>query len=77
MFDYLFKDNNLADNKYEGYHEDNIYGTHIIGPILVKNPCLMNHIVSKLIKMDLKPISYPYEEDSYEVTLNALKERIK
>ena len=77
LFDYLFKGNNLVDNMYEGYHEDNIYGTHIIGLILVKNPCLMNHIVSKLIKRDLKPISYPYEEDSYEVTLNALKERIK
>ena len=44
LFDYLFKDNNLVDNKYEGYHVDNFYGTHIIGPILVKNPCLMNHI---------------------------------
>ena len=65
------------DNKYEGYHVDNFYGTHIIGPILVKNPCLMNHIVSKLLKRDLKAIDYPYEEDSYEVTLNALKERIK
>ena len=70
-------DSSNVDNKYEGYHVDNFYGTHIIGPILVKNPCLMNHIVSKLIKRDLKPISYPYEEDSYEVTLNALKERIK
>ena len=77
LFDYLFKDNNLVDNMYEGYHIDNIYGTHIIGPILVKNPCLMNHIVSKLLKRELKAIDYPYEEDSYEVTLNALKERIK
>lgn len=75
LFDYQFIDNNLVDNKYEGYKLGNIYGTHIIGPVLVKNPNLMNYFVSKLLKKDLKKISYPYEEDSFMVTLKALKER--
>ena len=82
LFDYLFKDLNLKDNNYEGYKLNNIYGTHIIGPILVKNPKFMRYIVIKLgLKRDpnfiYKEKSYPYEIDSYNVTLSALKERIK
>ncbi len=81
-FDYIFKDLNLPSDKYEGYKVDNIYGTHIIGPILVKNPSLMKEIVTKLGKREdadfvYKEVNYPYEEDSYNVTLNALRERIK
>lgn len=81
-FDYIFKDSNLPSDEYEGYKVDNVYGTHIIGPILVKNPSLMKEIVIKLATKEnpnftYKNIAYPYEEDSYNVTLNALKERIK
>ncbi len=81
-FDYIFKDLNLPNDEYEGYKVNNIYGTHIIGPILVKNPSLTKEIVTKLAKREksdfiYKDIAYPYEEDSYNVTLNALKQRIK
>ena len=81
-FDYIFKDSNLPNDEYEGYKVNDIYGTHIIGPILVKNPSLMKEIVIKLATKEnpnfsYKDIAYPYEEDSYNVTLNALKERIK
>lgn len=81
-FDYIFKDSNLPNDEYEGYKVNDIYGTHIIGPILVKNPSLMKEIVTKLATKEnpnfiYKDIAYPYEEDSYNVTLNALKERIK
>ncbi len=80
LFDYVFKDSNLPSDKVEGYHVDNIYGTHVIGPILVKNPNLMKHIVTKLLErenVEYKDIDYKFEDDSYNVTLNALKERIK
>lgn len=80
LFDYVFKDSNLPSDKVEGYHVDNIYGTHVIGPILVKNPNLMKHIVAKLLErenVEYKDIDYKFEDDSYNVTLNALKERIK
>ncbi len=80
LFDYVFKDSNLPSDKVEGYHIDNIYGTHVIGPILVKNPNLMKHIVTKLLEkenVEYKDIDYKFEDDSYNVTLNALKERIE
>ncbi len=80
LFDYVFKDSNLPSDKSEGYHIKNIYGTHVIGPILVKNPNLMKAIVLKLLEKEnvkYKDIDYEFEDDSYNVTLNALKERIQ
>lgn len=91
LFSYIFKDTNIKDkktdldindDKYEGYLIDNIYGTHIIGPVLVKNPNFMKKIVTLLGKKEnkkfkYKSLSYPFEEDSYNVTLDALKQRIK
>ncbi|MDO4198756.1 MAG: hypothetical protein Q4D13_07190 [Erysipelotrichaceae bacterium] len=77
MFRYIFKDNSLVDNDYEGYHFSNVYGTHIIGPILVKNPEFMKTIVKKLLPEDKKyqDISYQYEEEGYEITLRELENR--
>lgn len=83
LFEYVFKDAGLADGgKNEGYRINNAFGTHIIGPILVKNPKMMKYFVTELCKKvdkkyEFKDISYPYEEDSYDVTLNALKRRKK
>ena len=75
LFDYEFKDNNLNDNNYEGYRYNNVFGTHIIGPVLVKNPCFMNHIVKMLAGNRYKEIDYPYEKEAYDVTLHELRKR--
>ena len=77
LFRYVFRQNEIEDNPFEGYRYRNVFGTHIIGPVLVKNPGFMKLIVRLLGGKDFryKEISYPYEEDSYRVTLNALKER--
>lgn len=81
LFDYVFKDANLNDDSIvEGYRRNNLIGTHIIGPILVKNPRIMRFFVegiAKSIDIDFayKDIKYPYEDESYEITLNALKTR--
>lgn len=42
-----------ADNKkstYEGYTENNFYGTYLIGPLLIRNPHLTDYIVKKLLE---------------------------
>ena len=79
LFDYIFKDNNLNDNDYEGYRYQNLIGTHLIGPVLVKNPGMMEWLVRELCGVEhrFKDVNYPYENDSYEITLSALKERIR
>lgn len=75
LFDYDFRYEGLKDNEYEGYRYRNLFGTHIIGPVLVKNPCFMNYIVSILMKGKYHKIAYPYEEDAYQTTLRELKKR--
>ena len=76
LFRYVFTDSNLIDNSYEGYRYKNAFGTHIIGPILAKNPSFMELIVKLLIgDKGYRRVRYEYEEESYNVTLKALKER--
>lgn len=80
LFEYVFTDSNLKETEKEGYRVNNVFGTHLIGPVLVKNPNFMKLIV-KLLALRSKPdfiykdISYPFEEDSYSITLKALLER--
>ncbi|MBQ6217952.1 MAG: hypothetical protein IJK53_11300 [Erysipelotrichaceae bacterium] len=75
LFDYSFRYTTLEDNSYEGYRLHNLFGTHIIGPILVKNPSFMETIVKLLVKDGYEKIGYPYEEDAYNTTLQELKKR--
>ena len=75
LFTYEFRYQTLKDNDYEGYRYRNLFGTHIIGPVLVKNPCFMNKIISLLLLGDVKDISYPLEEEAYQTTLSQLKKR--
>lgn len=37
-------------SNYEGYKYKNFYGTHLIGPLLVRNPKLLEYICNNLIK---------------------------
>ena len=60
----------------EGYRLNNLISTEIIGPILVKNPVFLNYFVKSLAHNYVKK-EYYYEEKAYEVTLEALKKRIK
>lgn len=80
LFDYVFKDENIEDNNYEGYRLNNLFGTHLIGPLLSKNPNMMKKIVTLLgerINPDFvyKDVEYKFEEESYNITLDELKNR--
>ena len=75
LFDYIFKDNNLIDNYYEGYRYHNVFGSHVIGPMLVKNPNFLEYIVKLIMKDNFKKFDYPYEEAAYIKTLTELRKR--
>lgn len=75
LFTYEFRYATLKDNDYEGYRVRNLFGTHIIGPVLVKNPRFMETIVKLLVKDEYKEIVYLYEEEAYQTTLSELKKR--
>ncbi|MBQ3295368.1 MAG: hypothetical protein IJH00_02625 [Erysipelotrichaceae bacterium] len=75
LFTYDFKDNNLVDNDYEGWRFHNGFGTHISGPVLVKNPCFMDLIIKLLSGDRYKKINYHYEDEAYRITLEELEKR--
>lgn len=83
-FSPLFKvEYGIGENKkndYEGVQYNNFYGTHIIGPILSKNPEFLKELVIKIgTKVDKNfqylEKEYPYEEASHKLIIEQLKAR--
>ena len=75
LFTYDFKDNNLVDNDYEGWRYHNGFGTHISGPVLVKNPGFMDLIMKLLLKDEYRKIHYEFIDAAYAITLEELEKR--
>ena len=66
----------------EGCRVENFFGTHLIGPVLVKNPAMLHAVIRLLMKREnpdasYQAIAYPYEEKAYEVTHRALINRLE
>lgn len=73
---------NTEGEQTEGFHKNNVYGTHLIGPILVKNPHFMDYMVRVICeKKDkafrFKRAEYKYESRAYDVTLRELRARLE
>lgn len=83
----LFKDlplgfGNESEHGPEGYISGNILATHITGPVLVKNPQLLDYLIRRLLAQKGWEIpaalpSLPHEKEAYAVTLRELQARIK
>lgn len=65
---------NQKDDTGEGVRLRNLFGTHLTGPALVKNPELLV-MMAKLISGKI-PAPNPYSVKSYEVTLRELEKRL-
>lgn len=77
IFTYIFKDSGLVDElETEGYQKNYFLASELIGPLLVKNPHVLDYYVKGLCT-DIRGIDYIYERKAYAVTLEALKQRIK
>lgn len=68
------------DEEYEGILYKNVFGTHIIGPILVRNPELLKNIIERICMQ--KDENYTYKEEEYldeqkgyELVLSELENR--
>lgn len=76
MFSLQMGRGNDGQRPAEGFVQDAFHATHLIGPLLVKNPHLLRHFVSLL---GLEPA--PVDENAhpalaYQVTLQALRQRL-
>lgn len=63
------------DTKSEGILYKNFYGTHLTGPILVKNPYFLKYIASSLCGKELDLNAFSYEKAAFEITKRKLGER--
>ncbi len=68
---------NEADGEAEGFRKNNCFGTHLTGPILVKNPAMLRYIVKLLGVEDPERVSYPFMEKGYEITASELRKRLE
>ena len=66
--------NNAADS-CEGIIYKNFFGTHITGPILVKNPNFLKYLAETLTKKELSLDAFKNEMSGYKITLKKLEER--
>lgn len=71
---------NTPDTQEEGLLYRSLLGTHLIGPLLVKNPALMEWMVNRIGErqegFSYRPKRYEYEEKAYLATYTALRERL-
>ncbi len=68
--------NGYADNyksSFEGYREENFFGTYLIGPLLIRNPHLTDYIVKDI----LEKRNIPYTEITNTVEYKAYNEYLK
>lgn len=68
---------NEKDAGTEGFRAGNCFGTHLTGPILVKNPAMLRYIAKLLGAETPESVSYPYMEKGYETTASELRKRME
>ena len=67
---------NEADCGAEGWRKNNCFGTHLTGPLLVKNPCALKLMARLLLGGEYRDaVKYPYMEQGYQTTLQELQKR--
>lgn len=67
---------NNKEDKSEGIRYNRFFGTHLTGPVLVKNPHFLKYIASLLCGKELDDSAFSYEKAGYEITLKKLTERM-
>ncbi len=77
MFTMVMGEGNAPGSKAEGVRRDHLFATHLLGPVLVKNPHLLARLGELLgVQPDLETEEKSQAELAYEVTLKALQERM-
>jgi len=82
LFKIEWKAENIIKDEEEGIVYKNLIGTHLIGPILVRNPELLKTIIEKICmqkdeKFKYKEINYQDEQKGYKLVLKELDDREK
>ena len=66
------------DFKNDGITYKNVIGTHLIGPLLIRNPEILGYIIKKICEnkeTEYKEIEYKEENEGYKLVLEELEKR--
>ena len=77
LFKYEYNTENLET---DGIIYKNVLGTHLIGPLLIRNPEILEYVIKKICtkkdeKFEYKKIEYKEEKEGYELVLKELENR--
>ena len=75
LFKYEYNTENLET---DGISYKNVLGTHLIGPLLIRNPEILESIIKKICinkNVEFKEIEYQEEKEGYELVLSELEKR--
>ena len=64
-----------ADSRFEGLRERNLFGTHLTGPVLIKNPHFLAYLAKLILGREPETSWMVHEKAGYEVTLHELSKR--
>ena len=68
---------NETKGSAEGIRYKNFYGTHLTGPMLIKNPYFLIRLASDLCGKEMEGEYLKYEKAGYEITLRELGKRLE
>lgn len=66
---------NFEGDRMEGVRKKNCFGTHLTGPVLIKNPHFAEYLAAKLLGTAPETGWMTHERAGYEVTLDELRRR--
>ncbi len=67
---------NDKDRGEEGFCKNNCFGTHLTGPILIKNPAMLRIVAERIVGKPDREVRYEYMEKGYAITRQALEKRL-
>lgn len=75
LFNVVYGIGNSRVDKTDGVRINNILGTYLTGPILVKNPAMLDYVVSLITNGNAAKQSYDSQNRGYELTYRELMKR--
>ena len=75
LFHTQFGIGNSEDDLCEGIRDNNFFGTHLTGPVLMKNPHFLAYIAELMLGRAPETAYLEHERKGYEITLSKLTER--
>ena len=75
LFEVVYGIGNSRTDKSDGVRINNILGTYLTGPVLVKNPDMLDYVVSLITDGKAEKQSYDSQNRGYELTYRELMKR--